>query len=70
MRRILRLAQAERPGDHARHQRRLGGRGELDEPDPVGKRIEEIGGYLDRQARLPGPAQPRERDQPLPIGGD
>ena len=58
------LAERERLCDRRDEQRRVVDRGELDEEDAVREGIDEVGGRLQSEPRLPGAAGPGERQEP------
>ncbi len=59
------LAQAERGEDRGPDAAGLDDRGELDEPDAVGRVGQVVRPGLARQPGLPGPARAEERDEPV-----
>src|SRR5262249_25273969 len=58
------LADIDHRRDGVEHEAAFGKRGELHEPDAVRKCLEQIGGDLQREPRLPRAAGTREREQP------
>ncbi len=61
------LADAERPRHRRGHQRRLGQRRQLDQPDPVGEPVPDLGRDTQRQARLAHPRRTGQRHQPVGL---
>ncbi len=59
------LLDLERPGYDLRHEMRIRERGELHQPDSVGKRVDQAARHFDGQARLARTAGPAQRHQPI-----
>ena len=58
------LLQAQDLGQRRRHRSRIDQRRQINEPDAVGKRVEDLGSDLERQAGLADAAGPEQREQP------
>ena len=63
------LPHPQRRRDGRGHEGRVGQRRQVDEPDPVGEGVEQLGRRLQRQARLADAARPGQRQQPGPRAG-
>ncbi len=58
------LAHAEGLGGHVGHEQGIADRGEVEEPDAVGIRVERVGCDLQRQPRLAEAAHAQQREEP------
>ena len=65
--RLVVHAQSECLGDRPGHQPCVGQRGQIDEPGAVGVVVEDVGGDLQRQARLPNASRTGDRHQAMPL---
>ena len=61
------LGDAQHRGHRVGHRRRIGDRGQLEKPDPVGKFIGQPRRDLQRQPGLADPTHPGQRDQPMSL---
>jgi hypothetical protein len=64
---VIDVPHAEDLRDGRRHERRVRDRGQLDQEHPMLEVVQEVGGDLEAQARLPRPARPRERHEPRAV---
>ena len=61
------LGDAQHRGHRVGHRSRIGDRGQLEKPDPVGEFIGQPPGDFQRQPGLADPAHPGQRDQPMSL---